>query len=268
MSDLTAFAAYHEPALALDEPRHGIILNNLARARRDANTHLRWWTLGAPSQCALVLRPHSIVLGDLDRAQSRKLAELTADIDYPGVIGPDETTVWFTERAAELGIEFGEPDLQAIHALGVPPSYPKCSGHARALVPDDLPLFAEWTIAFYREAVPHDQPPQSTDMATMASSGDFLLWIVDDRPVSIAGIRRRLQSSAAISHVYTPPECRNRGYAGSVTAAIVERILAQGYKTACLYTDLRNPASNRCYEKIGFKPVCRSMHFHRATAPA
>jgi hypothetical protein len=39
----------------------------------------------------------------------------------------------------------------------------------------------------------------------------------------------------------TPPELRGRGYAGSVTAALVERIYAEGKSFACLYTDLRNP---------------------------
>ena len=43
------------------------------------------------------------------------------------------------------------------------------------------------------------------------------------------------------------------------------RIYAEGRKIACLYADLRNPASNRCYAKIGFSPVCGSMHYHRET---
>jgi predicted GNAT family acetyltransferase len=43
-----------------------------------------------------------------------------------------------------------------------------------------------------------------------------------------------------------------------VTAATVDSIFAEGRTMACLYSDLRNPASNRCYAKIGFKPVCRS----------
>lgn len=60
-----------------------------------------------------------------------------------------------------------------------------------------------------------------------------------------------------------PPELRGRGYAGSATAATVERVYAEGRSIACLYADLRNPASNRCYTKIGFAPVCRSLHFHR-----
>ena len=72
-----------------------------------------------------------------------------------------------------------------------------------------------------------------------------------------------LAPPAAISAVYTPPAQRGRGYAGSVTAAVAERIFAEGKAAACLYTDLRNPASNRCYAKIGFKPVCDAWHYAR-----
>jgi predicted GNAT family acetyltransferase len=82
--------------------------------------------------------------------------------------------------------------------------------------------------------------------------------------VAIAGIVRRLKNSAAIAGVYTPPELRRRGYAGSITAAVVERIYAEGRKIACLYADLGNLASNRCYAKIGFTPLCSSLHFYRS----
>jgi predicted GNAT family acetyltransferase len=80
----------------------------------------------------------------------------------------------------------------------------------------------------------------------------------------MAGIARRTRHAAAISAVYTPPRLRGRGYAGAVTAALVERVFAEGKSIACLYTDLRNPFSNRCYAKIGFKPTCSSWHYPRA----
>ena len=40
----------------------------------------------------------------------------------------------------------------------------------------------------------------------------------------------------------------------------MERAYAEGKRIACLYIDLRNPYSNRCYAKIGFEPVCGSLH--------
>ena len=40
-----------------------------------------------------------------------------------------------------------------------------------------------------------------------------------------------------------------------MTAAVAERLFAEGKSAVCLYTDLRNAASNRCYAKIGFEPA-------------
>lgn len=99
-------------------------------------------------------------------------------------------------------------------------------------------------------------------MERVANEGRHLFWVVDGEPVSMAGIVRRTRCAAAIAPVYTPPLLRGRGYAGWVTAAIVERVFADGKSTACLYTDVRNPFSNRCYAKIGSKPSARLGTFH------
>jgi predicted GNAT family acetyltransferase len=77
----------------------------------------------------------------------------------------------------------------------------------------------------------------------------------------MAALARRAGRSAAISMVYTPSALRGRGYAGSVTAALTARAFAQGKTLVCLFTDRRNPYSNRCYEKIGFRLVCNAMLF-------
>ena len=69
--------------------------------------------------------------------------------------------------------------------------------------------------------------------------------------------------SGGIAPVYTPPEERGRGYAGSATAAAAEMLLDEGRTVVSLYTDLRNPASNRCYQRIGFVPHCKSWHYVR-----
>ena len=79
----------------------------------------------------------------------------------------------------------------------------------------------------------------------------------------VAEIFHQHDDLAAIAGVYTPPPLRGRGYAAAVTAAVVESVFAEGRTAACLYSDLRNPASNRCYAKIGFKPVCHAWHYLR-----
>jgi RimJ/RimL family protein N-acetyltransferase len=257
------FRAYHEPALARDEVKHGLILNILAQPHDSKPNDFLHWTLGDPGQCAVKIGQHSIVLGALEETQSRRLAELTSQIDYPGVIGADLTAKWFADRAVELGRQFLDPEPQQIHAVTDAPHYPGAAGFARPVKAEDSTMFIDWMLAFRREAVPHDPPLAAEELERMADKGDYLLWIDNGQPVSMAGIVRRLKISGAITGVYTPPELRGRGYAGSVTAATVERIYAEGRTIACLYTDLRNPFSNRCYAKIGFRPVCTSLHFHR-----
>jgi RimJ/RimL family protein N-acetyltransferase len=258
------FVEYHRPALERDEVRHNVILANLGRPALDHPPEVRRWSLGAPGACAVQSPGYPIVLGELTQAQCCALANETRDLDYPGVVGPDRTAPWFAECAIKLGLTFLEPIPQQIHALRDKPNYPGAWGHARVVGPTDVELFADWTIAFIREAVPHDLLPSRQRLAQIVAEGRHQFWIVGGEPVSTAGIVRRTRHAAAIAGVYTPPALRGRGYAGSVTATVVERIFAEGKNAACLYTDLRNPASNRCYAKIGFQPACCSWHYPRS----
>lgn len=262
LSERLEFVARHRPALERDEVRHNVLLMVLDRIATGDNA--RRWTMGKPGACAAQTPPFPIILGDLSQAQCCALAEQTRTLDYPAVVGPDRTANWFASRADELGVAFLEPVPQQIHALSASPRYPGTPGHARPVEPDEAALLLDWTIAFLREAMPHEAPPDHEKIVKIVAEARTTFWIVDDAPVSMAAISRRLRHAAAISAVYTPPALRGRGYAGSVVAAVVERIYAEGRSTACLYTDLRNPFSNRCYAKIGFKPVCESWHIPRA----
>ena len=261
----TEFAAYHEAALAIDEVRHGVLLGMLMQARQGTLAGFMHWTLGGPGQCAATAARRSLFLGALDKSQCRTLAELTARVDYHGVVGADSTANWLVDRAVEFGLRFRDPIPQQIHSISDTPRYPGTPGRARQVTAQDSTLFIDWMETFHREAVPNDHPQAREELERIAAEGRFTFWIDKDQPVSMAGIVRRLKTSAAITSVYTPPDLRGRGYGGSVTAAVVERIYAEGRKTACLYTDLRNPISNRCYARIGFKPVCASMQFYRQT---
>jgi ribosomal protein S18 acetylase RimI-like enzyme len=265
--DRLAFIERHRPALERDEARHNILLTIIDRMAAGAQSNARHWTLGEGGACAVQTPPYPFVLGDLSEPQCRAFAEATRDLDYPGVVGPDRTATWFAERAMDFGIAFQDTIPEQIHTLCSLPRYPGAAGHASKLGADDAALFHEWLTAFVREAVPHDRQPTREQTAAMAADGLSMLWIVDGAPVSMARIARQLKRTAAISQVYTPPELRQRGYAGSIVAAVVERIFAEGRDTACLYTDMRNPFSNRCYAKIGFRPVCESRHIPRVVLP-
>jgi RimJ/RimL family protein N-acetyltransferase len=259
------FLEYHRPALERDEVRHNLMLGLLGRLAHTDHSEVRLWTRGGGGECAMQTTPrNAIILGELNEAQCRALADETLGLDYPGVVGCDPAVLWFVERAVECGVRFAEPIPLQIYALRDRPSYPQVLGAARAVRVTDAELFGQWLIAFLKEAAPYDPLPTLDRVQKTAAGGDYRFWIVNGEPVSMAGVVRRTRHGAAIAGVYTPSALRGRGYAGAVTAEVIDCVFAEGRTIACLYADLRNPASNRCYTKIGFKPVCRSWHYPRA----
>jgi predicted GNAT family acetyltransferase len=257
---LSEFITYHQAVLETDEARHNVILSVIERGREDPGSIL-WWSLGEPGHCAVQIGRKPIILGELDEAQCEKLADLTTDIAYPGVIGPGSTAKWFVQRAASRGLQFLDPMPQQIYALRDKPKYPDVAGYPREAGSADISLILNWIRAFATEATPHDPVPTREQIENSITNRKYLLWIIDGQPVSMAAIARRTRNSAAINAVFTPPSLRGRRYAQSITAAVAERIFAEGKNVACLYTDLRNPYSNRCYTKIGFEPISSSFHF-------
>ena len=258
------FARLHIPALEADEIRFNLQIAVMAAAAKDFPAGFQYWALGAPGHCATQTPHHPILLGDLDRGECQHLARETKSFPYPGVLGSGSTACWFAEEAATLGITFPELEPQRIYVLREPPRYPGAEGAARGAVLADTDLLGDWIRAFQHEAAAHEPPFERAKAAKGIALGKYLLWTVGGEAVSFAALGRVLKSAMSIGPVYTPPDKRGRGYAGSAVAALCERIFADGKPAACLYTDLRNPYSNRCYARIGFKPHCDSWHYHRA----
>jgi hypothetical protein len=125
-----------------DEVRHNVILAILDRLALDHAPNLRRLSLGVPGACAAQSPGYPIVLRELTQTQCRALAEETRDLDYPGVVGPEQTAPWFAERAIELSLTFLEPIPQQIHVLQEKPNYPGAAGHAQVISPADVELFA------------------------------------------------------------------------------------------------------------------------------
>ena len=78
----------------------------------------------------------------------------------------------------------------------------------------------------------------------------------NDGPVSMAGWTGKTLNGVRVTFVYTPPEFRRHGYASACVAALTQRLLDEGNRYCCLYTDLANPTSNRIYQQIGYRAVC------------
>jgi uncharacterized protein len=256
------FCEFHAPALMRSEIRHNLMLALLKRMEAEPQFDVMTWTLGDAGECAIMMPGKPLLLGEISALQCRELAELTKDLSYGSVVGPDQTALWFADHAAAHGMQFNAPIPQRIYSIRTVPLRPQVPGAARPVTRDEIDLIYPWLCEFVQVAT-HDAMPTREQVLQIIASNRHMMWVVDDVPVSMAAINRRLQNTAAIGAVYTPPEHRKKGYAGAVTAAVVERIYSEGKTSACLYTDLRNPYSNRCYIKIGFAPECDSMQVVR-----
>ena len=258
------FINFHIPALEKNEARHGLMLGLLAKLSAAPDTPMRLWTFGRPGACAMQSdSARSIVLCDLSEAECHALAEQVANLDFGGVQGPDETAHWFVARARQLGIDFTEPMPLGIQELRNAPIFPTVAGAARPVTEEDYDLYSAWYLAFNQEAIPSDPVPSHEEMMKRLVENRALFWEVDGHPVSLAVFSRRTRTGGGISLVYTPPEQRNCGYAGAVTAAVADMFFASGKEMVFLYTDLLNPYSNRCYAKIGFRQICSSWQYPR-----
>ncbi|MBJ7533413.1 GNAT family N-acetyltransferase [Rhodomicrobium vannielii ATCC 17100] len=259
------FADFHQAALEVDAVRHNLPLSIIERLRTQGEAGgIKYWTLGHPGACALQTPGYPLLLCNLSRDECRTFADLAVGLDFADVVGTGDTALQFAERAREHGIVFDEEIPQAILSLDQEPAAPSVEGFSRLLTTQDLPLFRDWIAGFIRDAVPRDDHPSDERLLAALGEHRHWVWIAGGVPVSMAAIGRRNRTAGAINSVYTPPEFRGRGYAGAITAVVARHIFSEGRAFACLYIDKSNPASNRCYAKLGFKPVCDAWHIVRS----
>lgn len=69
-----------------------------------------------------------------------------------------------------------------------------------------------------------------------------------------------LEGVVRVQAVYTPPERRNRGYAGACVGDLSGRLRDDGHQ-CMLYTDLDNPTSNSVYRRIGYRAVAEGLRY-------
>ncbi len=131
---------------------------------------------------------------------------------------------------------------------------PAPPGAARVPGTADRDLLLAWYEAFSREI---GDPPRdyATTVDDRIGYGGFTLWEEGGAPVSLAGLTRQAAGTVRVCAVYTPPEQRQRGYGGAVTAAVSQAALDAGASEVLLFTDLANPTSNALYQRLGYRPV-------------
>ena len=128
-------------------------------------------------------------------------------------------------------------------------------GRMRPATADDRPRLNAWADSFAEHAGTDDPRAGADVIEGVLRDGEIYLW-EDDGPRSMAAWVRPTRNGASISLVYTPPEHRGRGYASGLVAGISQALLDRGRRFTTLFTDQKNPTSNKIYARIGYQAIC------------
>jgi RimJ/RimL family protein N-acetyltransferase len=204
-----------------------------------------------------------VILGQSDPAAAVAFAEdLAGDCpSLPGVVGSPSASDAFASRWRELtGRRHALRVRLRQHALTEVAEVPVASGAQRVAGEPDVEWLVDAQIAFIAEvgiAEPVERVRRS--LPSRIARGDFLVWD-DGKPVAYAGFNDAAPDFARIAPVYTFPDCRGRGYATALVAALSRDLLARGKTRLFLTTDVANPTSNAIYARIGFRAENDDCH--------
>jgi GNAT superfamily N-acetyltransferase len=186
-------------------------------------------------------------------------AIVEAGVDLPGVNGEAGTAARFAGQWTERRGSAAFPvEGHRIYELRQAPQGTPAGGHIRQASLVDLDLVLPWMRDFFAD-IGEDERGLELMMERRLEAGHFWLW-EDGGPVSMAANSEPVEGVSRVQAVYTPPERRNRGYAGACVAGLSGRMQEAGYRCV-LYTDLGNPTSNSVYRRIGYRCVAEGLRY-------
>ena len=216
---------------------------------------------GRPLFCALQTPPRNLLVYGSPKAGEAcaglLFEQLSAQgINVPGILGPGALALPFTEswtrcsgRIGSVEKEMGVFQLEKV----TPPEL--AGGRMRPARQEDRELLVGWMRAFHLEALGEPAEEFSRKLVEQhLGPGRFFLW-ENPGPVSMAAATRRTRNGITITGVYTPPEHRGNGYASNCVAEVSRRMLGNGFRFCALFTDLKNPTSNKIYQSIGYRKI-------------
>jgi GNAT superfamily N-acetyltransferase len=260
-----AFLAAAEPFLLEADAENALILGvaHALAAAPAAPTHAPWFAVVRDDDGEIIIAAFSSLpeRAAVTRATGPGALPLLADAlihDCPTVTsinGPEPTV---GELAAELGyqtaLHWRRKTAMRIHQLdAVAPLDRVSPGILRLGREDDLPVLSEWVAGFMRDTGEPGDP--SAHAAERVRAAQLFVWD-DGGPVSMLAWSGKTPNGIRVNLVYTPDALRGKGYATTAVAALSQRLLDEGNRFCCLYTDLANPVSNAIYARIGYQAVC------------
>lgn len=165
-----------------------------------------------------------------------------------------DLAAYFIERARQDGLRVGiTQQLFAYDCLSPVPPAAATDGALYCCTQQDAAEAARLLALFYVE-IGEEAPPFAVCLEKAREHMDqnaFFFWKNADGQTVACCSYRANQGLATLGSVYTLPEARRRHYAQHLVYQVTQRALRLGL-TPMLYTDAEYPASNACYQKIGY----------------
>jgi predicted GNAT family acetyltransferase len=253
--------------LASDPVRHNLILT-LLHARVAYPEPGRYWVArDGGAVVGVAFQSPLDFFASLTPMRAEAVAGLVeaivdAGVNLPGVNGEADTAARFAGQWTERRGSAAFPvEGQRLYELARMPQETTVGGRMRKAVLDDLALVLAWMRAFFI-GVGEDARDLVPVVERRLEAGHFWLW-EDGGPASMAANSEPVEGVVRVQAVYTPPERRNRGYAGACVADLSRRMQEAGHR-GILYTDLGNPTSNSVYRRIGYRAVAEGLRYRFA----
>jgi uncharacterized protein len=284
MSGITLTRA-HDPAIFLQraeayllerEAEHNVILGiatNLIR-QPDPQRSQPYFAIiedsGSTISTAMWTPPHNLALSHTTSPDALPVLvndlyqyQLASGETLPGVEGAPDTSrafadLWQSQTGRSFHVELS---MRAYQLVAVTPPA-NVAGMMRRAIPEDRGIIGKWVTAFHDEALP-DAPSVDVERLMnlyfapeVEAFRGYFIWEDKGRPVSLTAYTGPTPHGMRINSVYTPPEYCKRGYASGLVAGVSQYLLDSGRRFCFLFTDLKNPTSNKIYQDIGYRAVC------------
>lgn len=262
VEDVKDFKKIARPICEIDEAKYSLLYGIILDDIFGKHLMLHESDLAIAVQTAPT-RP--LVISDIiDQQSIQDLANyLETDKDIKEIVGTEETINKILDclRSSEPGM----PKLimhQRIFRLDKL-TKPPIDCHMRQANPKDQAIVSQWFYQFMLDSLVMSNPSknQIDKMAqTRINNQEVYLLVKDGNVVSMACSNRPTIHGITINGLFTPIEYRGNGLATQMLALLSEKLLQQ-YDFCCLYSDLNNPASDKIYRQLGYKPVCDSLQY-------
>ena len=219
---------------------------------------LRVTESGVTTAVCVQTRPENVMVSHLSDDQAAALSAYFHEhkISLAGAIGPAQSVRAFCASYSEapVHVRMSQRILQLTQVN--PPQL--APGRLRIAESTDFDTVSRFFHEFHVECLPYEIPtPESLARLIEDRIGrkTVYLWEWDDSVVSSAHTTRPTRNGMSIGPVYTPPTARGKGYASNLMAALSQRLLDGSKRFCVLFTDTRNPTSNKIYESIGYREI-------------